>query len=46
VYANLKDQIVPGWMLAYSPHRKKSGFSPEDNVKDPVVTDIRKIVKC
>lgn len=40
VYANLKDQIVPGMIWAYSPHRKKSGFIPEDNVKEPVVTDI------
>ena len=40
VYANLKDQIVPDWIWAYSPHRKKSGFIPEDHVKEPVVTDI------
>lgn len=40
VYANLKDQIVPGFIWAYSPNRKKSGFIPEDHVKEPVVTDI------
>ncbi|XP_078363110.1 SH3 domain-containing protein Dlish-like [Oculina patagonica] len=40
VYANLKDQIVPGFIWAYSPNSKKSGFIPEDHVKEPVVTDI------
>lgn len=40
VYANLKDQIVPGFIWAYSPNSKKSGFIPEDRVKEPVVTDI------
>ena len=40
VFANLKDQIVPGWIWAYSPHSKKSGFVPDDHVKEPVVTDI------
>ena len=40
VYANLKEQIVPGWIWAYSPQRKKSGLIPEDSVKKPVVTDI------
>lgn len=40
VYANLKDQIVPGWTWAYSPNSKKSGFIPGDHVKEPVVTEI------
>ena len=40
VYANLKDQLVPGWIWAYSPKSHKSGFIPEDRVKEPVVTDI------
>lgn len=40
VFANLKDQIVPGFIWAYSPNTKKSGFIPEDHVKEPVVTDI------
>ena len=40
IYANLKDQIVPGWIWAYSPTSKKSGFIPDDRVKEPVVTDI------
>lgn len=40
VFANLKDQIVPGMIWAYSPHRRKSGFIPEDHVKEPIVTDI------
>lgn len=45
VYANLKDQIVPGFIWAYSPNTKKSGFIPEDHVKEPVVTDIWKMIK-
>ena len=45
VYANLKDQIVPGFIWAYSPSSKKSGFIPEDHVKEPVVTDIWRIVR-
>ena len=40
VYANLKDQLIPGWIWAYSPKSHKSGFIPEDRVKEPVVTDI------
>lgn len=40
VYANLKDQIVPGYIWAYSPNSKKSGFIPDDHVKEPVITDI------
>ncbi|EDO39651.1 predicted protein [Nematostella vectensis] len=40
VYANLKDQIVPKWIWAYSPYRKRSGFIPEAYLKEPVVTDI------
>lgn len=40
VYANLKDQIVPHWIWAYSPYRKRSGFIPEDYLKEPVITDI------
>ena len=43
VFANLKDQIVPGMIWAYSPHRRKSGFIPEDHVKEPIVTDIWRI---
>ena len=40
VYANLKDQIVPGWIWAYSTSSKRSGFIPEECVREPVVTDI------
>lgn len=40
VYANLKDQIVPHWIWGYSPYRKRSGFIPEDYLKEPVITDI------
>lgn len=40
VYANIKDQIVPHWIWAYSPYRKRSGFIPEDYLKEPVITDI------
>lgn len=40
VYANLKDQIVPHWIWAYSPYRKRSGFIPEEYLKEPVITDI------
>jgi hypothetical protein len=40
VYANLKDQIVPHWMWAYSPYRKRSGFIPDEFLKEPVITDI------
>ena len=40
VYANLKDQIVPNWIWAYSPSKKRSGFIPEEYLKEPVVTDI------
>lgn len=45
VFANLKDQIVPGFIWAYSPNTKKSGFIPEDHVKEPVVTDIWKMIE-
>lgn len=40
VYANLKDQIVPNWVWAYSPYRKRSGFIPEEFLREPVVTEI------
>ena len=40
VYANLKDQIAPGWVWAYSPRKKRTGYIPQDYVKEPVVTEI------
>ena len=40
IYANLKDQIAPGWIWAYSPRKKRTGYIPEHYVREPVVTEI------